>query len=273
MSSLLGVEPAFVDRGIITSAGADAVVALYLRYIGEEASGKVAIANTTGDMSFTHGDVGSEAADTTVNPAGGVAGTIDLSGEAATFQALAELVNASANWELIPVGYLPTDATEASGTAKIVNNVSATQAKTATGMAVYFDRSASLHHSIGITANGPSSEPHGFDAGMRNIINLLSVTLTYSSGTHLVKVYEVDDIEGTATELASFSAAATTVALTRPTSGTPGTLWQSEGKRLVVKQVSTTAEPSAWTYEIHWERYQTGPGIRKSKMWAYGPCT
>jgi hypothetical protein len=258
----------FIRRGVQKVTTADGSIACYIKYIGSEASGKIAFANTTGDISCTHGAVGSEVADTTVNPNGGTAGTIDLSAEAATFAALKAIFDATPNWELIPAGYLPGDATEASGTAKILNNIAATSAKIDGGYPVYFDRSASLYHGIGITNCRQSSVPHCHDGQVRHIIDYIAVTLTYSSGTHTIYVYEVDDVAASSTQLFSTAAAATTVAFKLPVSGTPDPTFTAESKRLVLKQISSTAEPTVWDFEVHYESWKLGPGMNKKKLYS-----
>lgn len=262
-----GLDPRDFIRSSIRREAVDKCVAFGLRYKGAQASGKVAIANTTGDMSFTHGAVGSEVADTTVNPSGGTPGTIDLSGEGLTFLGVSQLVNASANWELWPKCALPTDVIEAAGTAKIINNIAATQCKLDAGYDVLIDTSAALYHSIGITRNGSSVYPHRHDAGVYHEITKIAVTTTYASGTSIIYVYEVDDFLGTATlmSVGGIAAAATTVE--KVLGDASYALYNNSGRRLVVKVVNSAAMTAA-DMEVWYGTYVHTPSARKSKMWS-----
>lgn len=257
------VEKGITLNPIVKYTSADVAKLFGIRYIGDEASGLIDTATTTSDLIFTHGDLGSEAADTSV--AGN--GTIDLSGEAATFAAIKAQIDSSPNWEFWYLGALPTDASEASGTGKILDLGSATQAKTDAGVIFYGDRSATLYHVAGITRNGPSVGLHNTDAGCKISVRYIEVTLTYSDGNHSVILYEVDDAAGTATALATWTAAATTETLKIPISGTPAIISSVYGKRLVVKQLSDTAEPTAWNIEVWGEIEVLEPTVHANNLY------
>ena len=261
---LYSIKPEDMAHGISRVNTLDGSVAYRIKYIGSAESGLLTI-SSAGDHVFVHGALGSEAADTTVNPNGGTPGTIDVSAEATTFAQLKRIVDESANWEFIPIGILPTDAPNTTTTTHLVA-VTTQQCNVAAGYAVYIDRSATLYNVVGVTFNGPSSEPHGSDSQSHNEINYLSVTLTFAGGTHTIYVYEVDDVAGTATLLDSFGSAATTVAKKIPVSGTQGTVYSTENKRLVVKQASVAGEPTATEIEVHYSQHQFGPSVRASKM-------
>lgn len=270
----LNVSPEEIVRSGIVRNAVDLCVAGYIKYIGAQASGKVAVANTTGDLAFTHGAVGAEVADTTVNPGGVTPGTIDLSADAATFTAIDQLVNASDNWEWWYESALPTDATEASGTAKIINNVAATQAKVDGGYNLLIDTSAALWHAIGITSQGQSSNPGNFDANVYHEITHIDVGSTYSSGTSILYIYEIDDRAGTVTTLATMTGAATTEYLHIPggavavvSDGVFYPIYNTMNKRIVVKLVNDTAMTAAYM-AVYAGTYRYGPGTRKSKLWS-----
>jgi len=244
----------------------DTCVAGYLKYKGEEDSGLVTIAVTTGDMSFKHGATGSEVADTTVNPTGTTPGPIDLSTEAATFAPLGRLVNFSANWEWWWHAALPTEATEDSGTAKIVNNLTDQQCKLANGYAVLIDTDPAFWHSVAVTAWGPSSDPHGFDAGWYHQIEYINAGSTFASGASVLKIYAVNDDRWNPTveELYSFTMTSPT-AKYLPKLDERWPIYNVEGKRFVLK-IENTLAMTLPTLEIFFGSCKCAPGVRRGKL-------
>jgi len=258
------IAPNEFPAATIRRSAVDTCKAFALKYIGSESTATVAIANTTGDIAFVAGG----AADTTVNPGGGTPGTIDLSADAATFALIQTIVDASPNWEYIPLCARPEDASEASGTSKIINNISATSATIDGGYVVKIDTSAALYHSVEVTKNGQSSDPHGFDAGWFHQIELIRATTTFGSGTSTIQVYSVEDRAQTSTLLTTFAAGATTVEAKHPADGNPYPLVSAEGRRLIVKVLNSAAMTAA-DLAVSYRSYQFGPGIRKAKLRAH----
>lgn len=242
----------------IRRAAVDLCVVGTVYYTGSLATPKIAIAATTGDISLTHG---ADAADTTF--AGN--GTCDLSTEGATFVALKRQFDATPNWHLALECVLPGDATEAAGTAKIINNVSATGVPT-TGYAILVDTSTALYHAIGITHNGDPTEPHNHDAGVMNVLMSVRATTTYGSGTSIINIYEVNDVAGTSTFKFSIAAGATTVEGGQPSAGTLAAIQSSDGFRIVCKVVNSAAMTAA-DMTVYFKQGAFGPGMRAAKLW------
>lgn len=247
----------------------DSCVAGYIRYKGDEVSGIITITATTGDIVFEHGAAGAEVADTTVNPNGSTPGTIDLSTEAATFSPLQRLINLSPNWEWIWHAALPSEATEDSGTAKIVNNLADQQCKIAAGFAIKIDTDPAFWHSVAVTASGPSTDPHAFDAGWYHQIDYINAISTFASGTSLLKVIAVNDdrFDPTETELYSFGmTTATAKYLPKENERYPLFNNAKTGGRLVVK-ILNSAALSVPTLEIFFGSCKCGIGVRKEELW------
>jgi len=241
-----------------------------VRYIGDEDSGLVDIAST-GDMSFTHGDSGSEAADTTVNPGGDTPGTLDLYGGTldafATYKSIVDMINASANWEAWLEGALPDDAPYTTTTGHMTEPASAAVATGANGYAVLTDDSDSKYCVAGLTKNGPSTLIHAGDSGIEWTCHRVIGKSTFASGTSALYLYECDDLAGTSTLLKSFTAGATTVEVAYPAETTPATENHGHtiGKRLVAKLVNSAAMGTT-RIAIHGKWRQVAPAAVKGKM-------
>lgn len=127
------------NRTVVNEVADDGPVALLVRYIGSEESGLVEV-TAGGDLVFTHGVLGSEAADTSVLEEGGTGGTIDVSDtNGNTLGKVVDAINASANWEAVLVDALRGD----SSTDTLVDS-GPSQAKTPKGLAINVDTSAAL---------------------------------------------------------------------------------------------------------------------------------
>lgn len=101
----------FIESAASAFVSGKEAFGLRVRYIGSEASATVEVAAATGDITFKHGDLGSEAADTTIKIGSGD-GIIDVSNAAGnTFGEVAAHINASANWECCLVDVLPSWST------------------------------------------------------------------------------------------------------------------------------------------------------------------
>ena len=87
----------------------DAPIALAIRYVGSEDSATVTV--SSGDITFQHGDLASEAVDGTIDSGANDDGVIDVSdANANTMGEVVDLINASANWEAKLVDDLRADA-------------------------------------------------------------------------------------------------------------------------------------------------------------------
>lgn len=246
-----------INPNISKVIAADTSIAAYIKYVGSAVSG--IIIGDGDEVEFLHGAAASEVADTTVN----TTGTIDYGTDGALFSTLAGLVNASANWEWIWSGARPDVASEISNVSVLLAT-SSVQCKPGgsgftgdlnLGYPMYFDRSTSLYHAIGITNIKSAAQIHNHDAGVYNMVRLIKSTLTYatpSTTNHDVKIWEVDEKAGTSNQIgADWGNAATTVTLSIPTSGgIDGIIFGATGKRIVIEQISSTQEPTVWDLEV-----------------------
>lgn len=232
-------------------AGADLSVALGIRYIGTAASGIVTVAST-GDMAFLHGVAASEAADTTVNPAGDTAGTLDLVGGTddlfPTFKSILDMVNASANWEMWLIGARPEQVAHVTTTGHILA-VTGTNgdcggsgsSNKLTGYEFVFDDSGAALFGNGLTLGGPSHVIHNSDSGVEWRCTRVSAKATdATAGSATLKLYACNDQAGTSRVLATFKPGATTVEVLYPAAATPATVAHAVtlgGERMVLTYV------------------------------------
>ena len=78
MGSLQSIEQSIklaIRRVFAAGTDEDVGVGAIAQYIGDEASGTITVTVTTGDMTFKHGDVGSEVVDPTIDSGLGAEGT------------------------------------------------------------------------------------------------------------------------------------------------------------------------------------------------------
>jgi len=222
-------------------AADDQDIALQVRYIGSEASGKVEV-NAGGDLVFTHGDLASEAADTTVS----TDGTIDVSGASEnTFGEVVDAINASANWEARLIGALRADSSNDTLLA-----MASTQANTAAGIALYWDTSVALTLTQAVSGKfweaQKTTDGAVFDVNEDNYINSVCEIYynnTYGSGTSLIQIYEVDRATSRETIIYQETGAATTVTGTIDLTdiGNAWGLCAAKGCDLVVRLIGSAA--------------------------------
>lgn len=232
-------------RAFASGDDEDTSVGMIAQYVGSEASGKIQVVVTTGDLVFIHGDVGSEAADTSV----GGDGTIDISADGsapATAIEVEDLINASPNWRARMTGLLPDDVM----TGLLLVKAS-TQAKVATGLDLQIDGSKLLlisHPITGVQFNSlvkedGKSNTNGLatDESVENWVDYVEILNTFASDSSEFKIYEVG--HGDATAVTRFTGDALTTA-TKQTHGatTPqdAFLKSAIGNRLVCRVENTT---------------------------------
>ena len=246
----------------------DTFIMAQLTYTGPKASGVIDIANTTGDITFKHGAAGAEAADTDPVLNSGGTGVIDVSARAATWIALQRIVNSSQRWHLALKGVLPTDATEASGTAKYLNNLTGQSCNSQIGYSFLNDNSASLHESIGMTLDGKVTKIHGTDHGVVHVVERVICQITFAGGTPTIKAYACDDDDGTSSVLKTWAPGTTGSLVAYPSEANPTSpqVW-AKGKRLVL-QVANSVDMTAPRIALHGWSYPYGPSFRKHKMWS-----
>lgn len=253
-------------RQIVTRDGVDTNKVLGIKYIGAEASGLVTIAATTNDFTLEHGDLSSEAADATV----GATGVLDLTVYDTIIKLLTE-INTSPNWEAWAVD-LPGDYAlniSAGNGVFIVASPwnAAVQAKVAAGIFPLRDTSLGTIEDFGagLTFNGPSSEPHGFDANVLHEILKIVAVATFGGATDGLYIYECNDVLGTKTEVAHFALVTATIT-TYGTGDEP--LISARGRRLVVIAKDASGAITSPKIEVFSRSYAFGPGLRKSKLYS-----
>lgn len=239
-----------IDRSFANAGSMDVSVAILIQYIGSEASALAALVAST-SLTLSHGDLSSEAVDSTF----GTAGVIDLS--SAAFNTCGEVVDAinkSANWRAKLIGALYDDAS-----ANLLA-LSSTQCKVAAGIPIYFDGSDGIF-SVAITGHdfkNLGSAP-GYDDGSyddKGCINTLAYITCYGTetGGATLKVLEADDTDTTSTVVTKYSgtfADTTAYTIGDSASGVGSAAYRSaENKRLIVRITCATSLDSLTYFNL-----------------------
>lgn len=187
MNQELIVAALELARGMTLIAADDVCKALEIEYIGDEDSGVVTV-ESDGNLTMKHGDLASEAADTTIQlPAttAGTAGVIDVSDASAnTLGEVVDHINASANWRARIVDGLRTDSANDTFLAAAEASASGTSPLT-----VYFDTDVALHTSKMLTL-ATLDDPGADIRAIHRLYNANGYS-TYGSGTSTFQVYSV----------------------------------------------------------------------------------
>lgn len=179
----------------------DGPVSLVIMYIGDEASATVTIST---DLTFKHGDLASEAVDDTIDSGGDDAGVIDISdANANTIGEVADIINASANWACYIKDAIRADTSAgflARGETTLVPNVTETP--------LYSDTSTDLRLTLRI---GSRTRINGTEENSAAEIYRITSLNTFGSGTSLIQIYKVNEINKTEEKIYEQSGGATTV--------------------------------------------------------------
>lgn len=178
----------------------DAPVSLVIMYVGDEASATVTVST---DLTFKHGAAAAEAVDSTIDSGGDDAGVIDISdANANTLGEIVDLINVSANWK----AYIK-DGLRADAAAGLLARSETTLTPNVTETPLYSDTSSDLELTIRIgsrtSVNG--TEEHS----AAELLRVIS-TNTFSSGTNLIQIYEVDEVRKVETKILEMAGGATT---------------------------------------------------------------
>lgn len=232
-------------RGKSVVNGGD--IGMIVEYIGAQVSGKVAVDASTGDLAFTHGAVGAEAADTTVG-APTLNGTIDVSDASAdTLGEVVDLINQSANWKAYLVSALRSDSANNTLITK-----AATQAKVDGGITLLKDTAVTLDLSIAVklgmtTADTDAQKVSGVvsfpkeDGRWSEVLRIVSNN-TFGSGTSLIQIHRVDRLTGASVKVYERAGGATTVEQDLNVSDGFGRGIASEaGEYLIVRMIGSAA--------------------------------
>lgn len=247
-----------------TNEGVDTPKVLGIRYKGDEASGLVTIAATTNDFTLSHGDLSSEAVDTTV----GSSGVLDLTTYSTIALLLAE-INSSPNWEAWAVdlpGDYSTNISAGNGIFSVASPWNAAvQAKVAAGVFPVVDTSlkTAQDFAVGVTFNGPSTNPHGSDANVLHEITRISANVTFVGATDGIYVYECNDILGTKTQVAHFALTSATATDIGPADFP---ILNTKGRRFVVMAKDASGAITSPKIEVYARSYAFGSAVRKSKL-------
>lgn len=223
-------------------------VAMYCKYIGSSACASIAVDAGTGDLTFTEGTCGSEAATSTFEcpVSGALGGVIDVSNAACnTIGEVVNIVNTtSSGWRCLPFGALLADSSN-----DTIATISATQATGPDGLALYFDDAVTFGASIVLSpvTNDGGSSARGYsklstgpfattflqkpyaNPAKQALLQSAQITTTYGSGTSAFSVIAVDRTFGTTSSETSYTIwpstalGATTVAKTFGSCDTPAT--------------------------------------------------
>jgi len=268
------MSPIFCNRPSASEVDKFHIESLYdldvlfrLYYIGAEESGIVDIAST-GDMTFKHGDSGSEEADTDTKLDAGGLGVIDVSADITDYHSLERHINLTDNWRMVPVGCLP-DADPHTTTTGHFTEVTGGNCSAVNGYAVTGDNSDALYLTCGITQRGKPGKIHNTDHQMIHQIHRIVESSTFASGTSTLKVYACDDDDGTKEEILALTSAATTAEVAYPALTTPATevMAQVKGKRMVVHLLNSAALTAGYI-KVDGCSWKVGPSVDSAKLWS-----
>lgn len=253
------VDPVF---GFVSADDTD--VAMLVGYFSTSAtnnSGLVAVA-ANGDMTFTQGVLGAEAASTEFEcpVSGALGGVIDVSDAACnTVGEVCDIINASTSWRCIGLDSMRSDVVDAR-----ILTIAATRATAAAGLAINWDTSTKFQATTALTpyrslsdyiVPGTRTLKADLYTGTRTGLFLGSATSTYGSGTSTLRFYSVDIKQTSptkwsevATQIYFTPGGATTVAQTYDFRDIG--LWgKIDGK--VIARIDNSAAASAITFRTY----------------------
>lgn len=246
----------------------DTNVLLRIRYKGSQLAAHVSLATTTGDMTYEQGATTAAAAvGTGDNP--GTSGVIDISGLTYLYELL-NMINATDDWEAWPVDYPPDHAIEVSaGNAIFFGNLADQDCTGENGFAVLVDTSlmTAENFPVGVTWNGPSTNPHGSDSNVLHEVLQIVADVTFGGATGGIDVILCDDVLQTSEVLTNLPLV-TATATTFGTGDTPLFSNAEKGGRLVFKAKDASGAITPATITVYARSYAYGPAFRKSKMWS-----
>jgi len=192
---------------IVRRVANDTDVGIVVKYVGSQASATVTV-SSAGDITFKHGDAGSEAVDSTIDSGGDDPGVIDVSdSNADTMGEVVDLINASANWEAYLKDALRAhNSNNSTGSLLALSETTMTPNETETDLVM--DTSKMLTLSIRV---GSRDQVNGTEENSAAMVTRIISKNTFGSGTNKIQVYKVDELKKTETKIFERDGAATTV--------------------------------------------------------------
>ena len=265
-SIIYGIQPQDWIRAQRNVAN-DGSIYGYIKYIGDEESGLVDCANTTGDLTFNHGDAGSEAADSGI----GTAGVIDLSALRtgnAQVRDLNVAINVSDNWQFIPKDFRPEDEIEyGDGTASIAEiNTTDNDCTVELGFPLTEDTSTLTNEILcaGVTLNGPLTKVHAHDRQVLHEILEIQALIDWGTTSDEFYIYSCNDWDHESEKIGELTLADNT-ATVFDNNGEP--MYAAKGRRLVVRAKGTGAISAGAYIRVSYRSYRFGRGPNHSKLW------
>lgn len=167
--TILIAEALALLRTFSAGTSQDVTVAGRVQYVGSQVSGTITV-SSSGDMTFKHGALAAEVVDATIDSGGDDPGVIDVSDSTAnTLLKVVNLIIASPNWRFFAEAGLPDDDTNLSTGSFLAKT--ATQAKVAVGVPIYYDGSKTNFGGFAITG-------HEFKSVNKNIGKVTNGMLT-----------------------------------------------------------------------------------------------
>lgn len=236
-------------------------VLMLVRYVGTQ-SGKVASADATGDLTFTQGVSGSEAASTEFEcpVSGALGGVIDVSDTACdTLGEVADIINASTSWRAVILDGLRSDSSN-----NTISVLAATAATSLDGLPLYSDNAVNFTHTQAVLpvewrsmkaylqGNTLKTDPF---AGVRPVLWLWNWKSTYGSGAstgNIISVratYNPTTFAGSETATTMYSTASGATTVSASVDFTPFGMFGRRNEKMLVRISNTEAMTSATSAE------------------------
>lgn len=210
-------------------------VGIRVKYIGIAKGASIEVAAATGDITFKVGTPGILAVDTTVVATTGIIDTSSL-----TLGAVVDTINGSINWKAYVVDGLRSDSADNALTTKAETVLSIG------GETNLLKDNAVTPFELAIRVGSRTKVNGTEELSAAEIYSITSVN-TFASGTNLIKIYEVDELEKTEVLKYSLAGGVTTAENTKTfvNNGRGSFATSKTGTHLVVKMVgSVTATGS-----------------------------
>lgn len=171
----------------------DGDVGLKIRYVGQEEEASVAV-NSSGDITFKHGDSGSLSVDGTIDSGaetGGSSdpGVIDVSDDSnLTFGQVVDMISGSPNWEAFLVDALRSDSANANSGSLLTKSAVTLSQRDEVELEKDTSKVLNLSIRVGRRTNNTGNE----EKTAAELYEIVSNN-TYASGDNTIEIYRVDE--------------------------------------------------------------------------------